>query len=176
MPYLGDTTQGVDSFPNAGDRALLSSFVAVDNGSILGWQAYFDATSTAGSSVKFLLFDDNAGAPGNLLAASTGVAVPAGGGLVTGSLSGSIVSGATYWLGIVCNSFESRLSEDLSTGAYVRREGFSYASPPSTWPGTDASGNVQMNVALEYEIVELRTPIIRPLILRPRPFMPGHAR
>jgi len=152
MPFLGDTVQGVDSFPCSGDRALLSQFTAAEDGTVIGWQAYFDPTSTAGSAIKFLLFTDNAGAPGTLVASSAGTAVPAGGGLLSGALSGALVSGAAYWLGIVANSFQSRLSEDIGGVNYVRREGFSYASPPATWPGTDASGALTFSVAVEYSV------------------------
>jgi len=150
--FLGDTTQDVDDFPCSGDRALLSQFTATEDGDVIGWQAYFGATSTAGCNVKFLLFDDNAGAPGNLIASSYEVAVPAGGGLVSGPLYGTISNGVPYWLGIVADSFQARLSELISTGSYVRREGVSFTSPPLTWPGTDASGAIQFNVAVEYTV------------------------
>lgn len=153
MPNLGDDTQGVDSFPNNGDRCIVSKFTATETGTIVSAHAYFDATGTAGSSCKFLFFNHAAGVPTTLIASSAGVAIPAGGGLVNFTLSGSFSAG-DYYLGIVCNSFESRTSEDsgLTGQDFQRAEPYSYASP-GAWPGTAASSTtVRLNVYITYSV------------------------
>lgn len=154
MAILGDNTQGGDSFPCADARELLSQFTSVAGGALNAGYAYFDSSSTAGTNAKVILRADSAGAPGALIAASAGAAVPAGGGLINlGAMSGSISASTPYWIGIVADSFSAYLSEDAGgiTPDSVMANGTSdYASPPSSWPGTDASYDVRFNAYIDF--------------------------
>lgn len=153
MPTFGDTTSGVDEFPGSGDRALMDQFAISENGTADSISLFFGASSTAGSNAKGLIYTDSAGAPGSLVAVSASAAVPAGGGWLTMNLAGESLTTGNYWLGGVTSDFQPYFGED-ATGAgadVVMANGtLSYASPPSTWPGTDASYGVGLNVYVTY--------------------------
>lgn len=153
MPTFGDTTSGVDEFPCSGDRALMDQFAISENGTADSISLFFGASSTAGSNAKGLIYTDSAGAPGSLVAVSASAAVPAGGGWLTMNLAGESLTTGNYWLGGVTSDFQPYFGED-ATGAgadVVMANGtLSYASPPSTWPGTDASYGTGLNVYVTY--------------------------
>lgn len=142
---LGRETTGSDTFPMSDDRALLSPFVlSAAMSVVLTGHARFAAGTTAGSSAKFLVMSDNAGAPGTLLAISGGVAVPAGGGLVNFTFTGGpALPVGTYWLGIVAESFQGVFSHQTGApgGTMVMANGtFPFASTAGySWPGTSAT-------------------------------------
>lgn len=153
MAILGDNSQGSAQFPNSEDRALLQKVTATEAGNINSAHAYFGASSTTGTSAKVCLYTDAGGIPGTQVAVSSAVAVPAGSSLVNFTMSGSFTA-TTYYLGIVANDFPAYLSEDdgLSGQDLQMANGtFSYASPPASWPGTDATyTNARINVYLDY--------------------------
>lgn len=152
---FGDTTQGADDFPCNSDRCLMSRFQCPANASsIASMTGFFAASSTSGCNVKYLIYSDGAGgtAPGSRLGVSNVQAIPAGGGAVTAtgmSIDTTLVSGTYYWLGEVTDSFQGQFNHESTGGAadMVMANGtFSYTSPPSTWPGTDASYTGNANV------------------------------
>lgn len=151
MPRFGDETAGGDTFPCSSDRALLSLFTLTEDGDVTEIVARFDATSTAGTNMKGLIYSNNAGVPDVRLGVGAAVAVPAGGGLVTSALAVSLVAG-DYWLGYVCDSFQAVAAED-STGGLSRMEGTTYASPANPWVET-APGTGRLNVYAEYTVPE----------------------
>lgn len=154
MATLGDTTQGSAAFPCSDGRELVAYFTSTTGGTLNRGYAYFSAATTAGASAKVTLRADNSGAPGDLIASSAGAAVPAGGGLVDlGAMSGSISASTNYWIGVVCNGFECGLSEDLvavTPDSCMANGTSDYTSPPTTWPGTDASYDALFNVYVDY--------------------------
>lgn len=153
MAILGDNSVGSDDFPCSGDRALLQKVTATEAGNINSGHAYFDPSSTAGTSCKVCLYTDTGSGPGTQVAVSSAAAVPAGGGLVNFTMSGSF-NATSYYLGIVANGFNSRVQDDggLSGQDMQMANGtFSYASPPASWPGTDGSyDTIRLNVYLDY--------------------------
>lgn len=155
MPILGDNTQGGSTNPGSDNRALLTRFTAAEDGTLNRGYAYFGAASSAGSSAKVLLYSDTGTAPGTLIAASPGASVPAGGGLVDcGAMSGSIVNGTSYWIGVVYSDFQANVSVDDSlTGmaTHMANGSLSYASPPASWPGSDITyTNIRVNAYVDY--------------------------
>lgn len=155
MPNIGDDTAGVDTFPGNPDRALVTRFSSVEAGTLTRGWAWFDSSSTAGSSAKVIVYSNVAGAPVTLVGASAGAAVPAGGGLVDlGALSGSILGSVDYFIGIVWSDSQSVLQEDAGLSGMdteLANGTLSYASPPATWPGTDISyADVRVNAYAVY--------------------------
>lgn len=154
MPTAGDTSAGTGSFPASGDRALVDRIVMPEDGTLLYGYIYFDATST-GANCKFLIYsDDGADEPDALENNSSGVAVPNGGGWVQFPLSGTLVAG-DWWIGGVSDNFQHRFGEDDPAtdppDVKMANGTLSYATPPATWPGSDASySGVRLNAYVEY--------------------------
>ncbi len=154
MAILGDNTQGGSTNPGSSNRALLSRVTAVEAGTINAAYAYFGSASTAGANGKVLLYTDTGSGPGTLVAASSSLALPAGGGLVGPfTMSGSFGAG-DHFLGIVYDNFQSNISTDngLSGVSTQMANGtLSFSSPPASWPGTDITySDVRVNVYLDY--------------------------
>jgi len=154
VAVLGDNTQGVDSFPCSGDRALVTALTAVDSGSINSAYAYFDPGSSAGMNAKVILHQHDGTDPTALVAVSSSLAVPSGGGLVGPfTMSGSFSAGLLA-VGIVADNYEAQLQEDLYVTGFTTQMAngtYSFASPPASWPGTDGTyASVQLNVWIDY--------------------------
>lgn len=147
MATFGDTTAGGDTFPCSGDRGCLSRFTCPEVGTITAIWVRFDATSTAGANAKALLYTNNAGVPGTLVVASSGAAVPAGGGLQQFVCTGALTA-QDYWIGAVTDSFQSVFQCDASGGG-SRMEGVTYASPAATWTESGTT-TAQFNAYVEY--------------------------
>lgn len=147
---FGRETSGSDTFPCSDDRALTSAFVlATGVASLSAIVGLFAAASTAGSTAKAFIAADSAGVPGAILAVSSAVAIPAGGGWVNFPISYGALAAGTYWLGIVVVSFQGSWSHATGTpgASMLMADGtFNYATPPSTWPGTSATYGSQLCV------------------------------
>jgi hypothetical protein len=146
---FGDQTIGADEFPCNTDRALASPFTIAHAGTVSSMFGHFSASTTSGANVRYCIFTDSAGAPGSLVGSTGTAAVPAGAGWV--ECTGSIVipSSGTYWLVMVTDSFQPSMTHDVAGlgDTMVMANGtFSYATPPSTWPGTDATYDGQANI------------------------------
>lgn len=151
MPTFGDTTSGTDSFPGSEDRALLDRFNLSEAGTADSLTFFFEASTNPGTSFKGLIYTDSASAPSALVAASSsGSAVD---GWVTVNFASEALTAADYWIGIVCNGSDASLGADTTGSApdTVMANGtLSYATPPGTWPGTDASYGIGLNVYVTY--------------------------
>lgn len=152
---LGDNTQGGSTSPGNGDRALLTLVTSTTGGSLNRGYAYFGAGSSAGSSAKVLVYSDSSGTPGSLVAASAGASVPAGGGLVDcGAMSGTLSASTAYWIGVVYSDFQADVSVDdglSGMSTHMANGTLSYASPPSTWPGSDITyTTIRVNAYVDY--------------------------
>lgn len=147
---VGDDTAGASTFPASNDRAILSDFTMPADGDGVTGYLRFDSTSTAGTNAKFLIYADNgSGQPGALLYASTGQAVPGGGGILTYSVSvPGLTNGQVIWLGGVTDSFQAVWQTDAS-GGLSRMEGMNYASPDATWTES-GTGSAQVNAWMDY--------------------------
>lgn len=153
MPRFGDDTQGAASSPGNDDRALLTRFTLTEAATVTSMGGYFASSSLAGASVKFLVYSNNSGTPGTRQIVSNAATVPAGGGLVTASASGSLTA-ADYYVGVVYGGFEPNVSVDdgiSGVDTEMANGTLSFASPPTSWPGTDISyDNIRVNVYVEY--------------------------
>lgn len=151
MPTFGDTTAGTDTFPGNSDRALLDRATLTESATLsLSWH-YVGADSTSGANWKGLIFSDSSG-PSARQAVSAVIAASPASTWVSGSISGSL-SAANYWIGSVADNYQASLGEDATGSApdvVMANGSFSYASPPATWPGTDASYGVGLNTYVEY--------------------------
>lgn len=156
MPTFGDTSAGGDEFPMADGRCLVDRFNCPDNAEVTLASAYRGASSTAGASWKFVILDDAAGAPGNVLYVSNAVAAASGAGWTDFTFSGTpTLAPGDYWLGIVANSFQAYAGEDasgVSPDVCMANGTFDYASPPASWPGTDGSYGVGLDVYVTYDV------------------------
>lgn len=146
---VGDDTAGASTFPASNDRGILSDFTMPADGDGVTGYLRFDSTSTAGTNAKFLVYANGAGVPGALLYASTAQAVPAGGGILTYSVSvPGLTNGQVIWLGGVTDSFQAVWQTDAS-GGLSRMEGMNYASPDATWTES-GTGSAQVNAWMDY--------------------------
>ncbi len=147
---VGDDTAGTGTSPASGDRAWLSQFAMPGAGDGVTGYLRFDATSGAGTNAKFLVYADNgSGQPGALLYASTGQAVPGGGGVLTYSVSvPGLTAAQLIWLGGVTDSFQAEFQVDTS-GGQSRMEGTTYATPAGTWTES-GTGAGRMNAWMDY--------------------------
>lgn len=129
---------------------MLTKYTSTEAGTITG-AGLRGTVNFAADSFKIVVFDDDGGggAPGTLLYVGPTLSFSSAG-FQTGAMSGSIVA-KDYWIGAVSNGGGYNWGEETSSGDTVMASGtFSYASPPSTWPGTDGSYGVSIDVYLEY--------------------------
>ena len=135
-------------FPGSADRALASKFSKSHAGRITQINFRLRDDTVSGASGRITCHADNAGGtvPGTLLWASGAVAIPAGATIQTPALPSSGIEGTdaagTYWLVFVPDSFQANIakSNTPAEGETIMANGtYSYASPPSTWPGTDGT-------------------------------------
>src|SRR6185369_10671840 len=99
---LGDQTRGTGRYPGAANRGAVSEVTSNVTGSLVRAWGYFDATSQVGASAKLVVYTSVNGAPGALVGSSSGGVVPSGGGKVDlGAISGQVVAGTKYFVGLV---------------------------------------------------------------------------
>ena len=136
--HLGnDTIASLDTFPASEDRAICGRFTLAVAASVSAMYAYF-VTGT-GVAVKFFIAANSGGTPGAILAVSSPVTVSAAGAWATAAISTSL-SAADYFLGVF--SSDSGVEHGITAsgaGDMEMANGFSYATPPGTWPGSDAT-------------------------------------
>lgn len=150
MAILGRNTTGDGDFPGSVDRCLLTKFTSIEAGTIT-LAGLRGALNFAPDSFKIVVFDDDGGGgePGTLLYVGPVLSYAAPG-FQTGAMSGSIVA-KDYWIGAVALGGGYNWGENTGGGETRMANGtFSYASPPSTWPGTDGSYSIELDVYLEY--------------------------
>jgi len=152
MPIFGDNMGGTDSFPASNDRCVGSKYTLTETGTVTQINLMTDATGSAGSNGKALIFSDSGGLPGTLLIASTGQAMPAGANDVAFSVTPTVLSPGDYWICAVSDSFEVRWRGDLGGAGGQRKEGYSYASPPSTFGTPDGSTGTTFDFYATYTV------------------------
>jgi len=176
------TPSGGGSAPADSDRCWVSKFTSVAAGTMVQGTVCFLGT-TAGTMARFVVLSSTAGEPDAVLAVSAPVSVPAGASTTVFPLGGEAVTATTdYYLGVVTFDFNAAIDESASAGAYAKRLAngtFSYATPPGTWPGTDASytdNSPSVSLVIEDVVAGPTMGYLRPNRLRPRIFGPGIAR
>ena len=146
MPTFGNTAVGGDTFPTTNDRSLLGLFTLSEDADVTEIAVRFDSTSTAGSNAKGLIYNGTAGGARQL--ATTGQAVPAGGGVVTWAVSGLSLSAGDFYLGSIVDSFQAVWQCDSGTGARVEDN---YASPSATLGTINSTGAIP-DVYVTYDV------------------------
>ncbi|MGH8025462.1 MAG: hypothetical protein ACREO0_01935 [Pseudoxanthomonas sp.] len=146
---FGRPAAGGSTFPASGGRALLSSFVVPHNCDFAQIYLRFDATGTAGTNAKGLIYSNGSSVPASKLAETTSQAIPAGGGILSFAISlAGVNAGTTIWAGGVTDSFQA-VWRTTSTGDLSRMEGMNYTTPDASWTqsGTSSAG---VNVWIEF--------------------------
>lgn len=135
-------------FPGSADRALASKFAKSHAGRITQINFRLRSDTEVGANGKIVCHADDAGGsvPGTRLWISGSVAIPAGATIQTPALPTSGIEGTdaagTYWLVFVPDNFQADIakSNTLAQGQTIMANNtYSYASPPSTWPGTNGT-------------------------------------
>lgn len=157
---LGDDSRGVDSSPGTADRCIVTLFESKVAGDINRGYVHFDTASTSGANAKLLVYSDDNGLPGVLVAESLGVAIPAGESTIEfEGLKGRLQAQRNYFIGVVYSSFEADVQVDGSLSGMntdMANGTLSYSSPPTVWPGTDINySNLRVNayVTVKYDSV-----------------------
>lgn len=152
MATFGEITTGDASFPCDGDRALAVKVTCPGAGTLTKLRARLGSDTTAGGNCKLMLFSDAGTDPGNRLATTAPIVMPAGGGLIESTCSYSLTAG-DYWLVIVgdSNAWNGNIVSDAVGGTSVMANGnFSYDTPPSAWPTTSANYTLKLKIEAEY--------------------------
>lgn len=154
MAILGDNTQGAGASNCSSDRIFITRVTASEGGTINSAGAYYDATTAVGTSSKVVLYNAGASAPTTLVAASSANTIPAGGGLVTFTMSGSFTAG-DYYIGIVSNDFNAKLQIDSGLSGMdseLGDVGGAYATPPNLtgWSPAATYTDNRVNVYIDY--------------------------
>lgn len=129
---------------------MVTKFTSIEAGTITG-AGQRGVTNFGADNHKIVVFDDDGGSgePGTLLYVGPALAFSAAG-FQTGSMTGSITA-KDYWIGSVSQGGGYNWGALDSAGETRMANGtFDYASPPSTWPGTDGSYGISIDVYLEY--------------------------
>lgn len=135
-------------FPGSANRALASKFTKTHDGRITQINFRLRSDTEVGANGKITCHADDAGGsvPGTLLWVSGSVAIPAGATIQNPALPSSGIAGTDaaddYWLVFVPDNFQADIakSNTLAQGQTIMANNtYSYASPPSTWPGTDGT-------------------------------------
>lgn len=151
-PTFGDTSTGPDTFPMSNDRALATRFTAADSSMTLSkFTAYLDDGGSH-DPYKAWAFDNAAGEPSSRVALSSSTSTVSTPTWMDFTCTDSISSSGEYHLGVVGDGFSSEVYKDASGGNDMKMANgtFSYASPPASWPGTDASYGGQGNIYATY--------------------------
>jgi len=142
-----------NSSPNQDGWYWATKFTLAEDADVESLTVFFDfdssQVSNSGSSGKAVIYADSSGSPGALKAVSSAAAIPAGDVAVTFACVATLPAG-DYWLGIVCNSSESRVNNSNTGGNYVRKQDLTYASPADPMGTPDATGTATFAVFASY--------------------------
>jgi len=108
-------------------------------------------TATNPGQAKGVILASSAGEPTTVLYVTAAQTAPAGGAVLTFTLTGSLAAG-DYYLGGIVDTFSNNVGQG-DAGAFETRMAngtFNFATPPGTWPGTDASYVVPIAVKVNY--------------------------
>lgn len=147
-------TSGVvtGGFPGNSDRALCTLFNLPENASnLISIVVTMHSSSTSPSNIKAFIASHSGGLPVSILHITGSQLSPAGGGEFTFGLSGSLSSG-NYYLGAVTEDFDNNIAQTdpASYDTQMANGTFSFTSPPSTWPGTDANYEIGLDIVVYY--------------------------
>lgn len=150
---FGDTTPGTGEHELRADEAIVDRFTLSDPADLVALWVWYSASSAA-SDTKGLVLSDTSDLPDTVLQVTGVETVPGGGGWVSYPLTGSLAPG-DYWLGVIGDATAaSFIGYDTSGDVpdIQLGDGFAYATPPGTWPGTGRTIAGRLNVYVEYTL------------------------
>jgi hypothetical protein len=134
MPTLGFTdTSGVGNNYGDPNRVWLTLVTMPEAGTLSSVHVY--CPQYGGGKVKGVVYTDNAGTPDARVAVGAEV-TQVSAEWATSAVSGSpaLTSGASYWIGMICQDYTSVAGAKSGTGT-VKLHAFStYADPPTSAP------------------------------------------
>ncbi|WP_202841976.1 hypothetical protein [Luteimonas saliphila] len=143
MPRFGNENPAIadTDLPGTTGRAWFTRFTLSEAGTLNHVAIY--STSTGGGLVKGLVYADNAGSPGALVAVGAEVAV-INGDFAISTCNGEALSPGNYWLGATTADHLSNLRTDDEGGTgwsqWAGPDEDAYDNPPNPWSGGGSSG------------------------------------
>jgi hypothetical protein len=150
-PTFGDTTAGTDTFPASDGRALLSTFTLTEDGTVDSISVY-----TGGGTVglKGLVYTSTATTTFTtrqvVSSAGSNASTPAWRTLTCAS---EALTAGNFGIGPVANggaSDEYYKEASIGNDSCMANGSVTYASPPTPWPGNDATYGGQVNAYVTY--------------------------
>ncbi len=149
MPVFGNfSIVGSDTTLPGGDgRVFMTRFYLSEAGTLNHIGIY--SQSTGGGFVRGVVYADNAGSPGALVAVGAPVAVVANS-WVQSACSGEVLPVGWYWQGGITQNFQSSLyADDIGGDGWAQWGDANYASPPDPWSG-GGSATYLLSVYADY--------------------------
>lgn len=153
--WFGTQLYNSDALGGGIDRCAVDRFTLTEAGTITKLYLRSGPDSTAGSNLKGLIYADNAGFPGELLAVGSPVAVPAGASWFASVMDNVVLPAGDYWLGAVMDNYQGTIdfAPGTSPNSILWASGVSYTDPPNpmfTDPAPTTTYTVDLSVYAEY--------------------------
>jgi hypothetical protein len=147
-PYsIGFSTPLADSVSPADDILYLQKLPALTVAADLIVLGMVGRTANANAFARFVIYEDNAGAPGAYLARTGDVSIKAGSTEdVPIPLATSLSAGKAYWVGAVFTGGATTYGKANANATPIRRLGLTYGSAfPATFSGGTTLSGVEWN-------------------------------
>lgn len=146
-------TNGGGNWGTNPDRAMLDRFNIPRNGTLKRLFIYLLAANTNNHQVKGLIYTDNAGVPGTLVAVGSAAnTVGISNAYLQSNFSDVPITAGNYWIGAVSNNFGREFGSGVNTSpnAVIINGNLSYSSPPTTCPAPAANYANDLACYVEY--------------------------
>lgn len=146
-------TNGGGNWGTNPDRAMLDRFTLTHTATLKRLFIYLLTANTANHNVKGLIYTDNAGAPGTLVAVGSPASTT---GIVNAYLQSNfadeVIAPGDYWIGAVSNGFGREFGSGVHSApsAVIINGDLSYTNPPTTCPAPAASYMNDVACYVEY--------------------------
>jgi hypothetical protein len=172
MATFGKATNGASASAYTVDTKTVSTATPASSGTVSSLTTRLYLSSAGSSAVKGILYSDNAGAPGSLLAVTDEFTVSATGETeytanFTGANQVEITADTPYWIGVHMadpGGLNLNISRDNTYG-YQKSNGDNFADGPAASFGAPGTGNGPIDVYVTY------TEGVAPPTLRSRALM-----
>lgn len=139
MSTFGTLVDGDTTEPANTDRAFVGLYNCPVLANITAINARY-AADTGTENAKAVIYTDNSGTPGTLLAVGGSTAVA--GGDVSHAISIAVTAG-NYWIGTTVDSFQYGWRYlGGGAGSIATSDSVTFTSPPSNFPGPTVTGNL----------------------------------
>lgn len=159
MATFGKTTDGTNVQTFSGDRIYLSTATPSTSGTATSSWARTRLTDSGSTLMKFVVFEDNAGEPGDYLAQSDEITVNWTTVTLTefpfsGANQFAVSSGTPYWIGLWADdpgvsSYEHKRDNNSSVNRFAGNTYSSGGTPTSPFV-SGGSSNGPLNAYVEY--------------------------